>query len=271
MHPTTYHRPLTLKAAAAIHAAGDSAYIAGGHTILPAIKQRLAAPENLIDLRHIPELTGIHAEGGLLSIGAAMSHADVAASAVVRSAIPALAGLAGSIGDPMVRHLGTIGGSVANNDPAADYPSALLALGATVFTDRRSLKADDFFTGLYASALDAGEIVTRITFSVPVSAGYAKFRSPASRYAMAAAFVARFADGSVRAAVTGAGNRGVFRATAMEAALRQSFSTDALRGLAFEAGDMMSDIHGSAEYRAHLAKVMVQRAVQFTGEARIFK
>jgi carbon-monoxide dehydrogenase medium subunit len=239
--------------------------------LLPAVKQRLAAPENLIDLRHIPALKGIQSAAGTLTIGAATSHAEVAASAVVRSAIPALAGLAGSIGDPMVRHLGTIGGSVANNDPAADYPSALLALGATVFTDRRSLKADDFFVGLYATALDAGEIVTRIAFPVPTSAGYAKFRNPASHYAMAAAFVARFADGSVRVAVTGAGNRGVFCATAMEAALTRNYSPAALEGLTFDPRDMMSDIHGSAEYRAHLAKVMVHRAVQFTGETRVFK
>jgi carbon-monoxide dehydrogenase medium subunit len=271
MHPTTYHRPLTLKDAAAAYAAGDSAYVSGGHTLLPAIKQRLAAPENLIDLRHIPEMKGIRMDGGALSIGAATPHAEVSASTEVQSAIPALAGLAGSIGDPMVRHLGTIGGSVANNDPAADYPSALLALGATVFTDRRSLKADVFFTGLYATALDGGEIVTRIVFPVSASAGYAKFRNPASRYAMAAAFVAKFADGSVRVAVTGAGSRGVFRATAMEAALARNYLPAAIEGLTFEPGDMMSDIHGSAEYRAHLAKVMVRRAVQFSGEARIFK
>lgn len=270
MHATTYHRPATLDQAVALYASGDAAYLAGGHTLLPTIKQRLAAPAHLIDLGHIEGLKGIQSVDNALTIGAMTRHAEVAASAVVQKAIPALAGLAGIIGDPMVRHRGTIGGSVANNDPSADYPSAVLALGATVHTNRRAIAADDFFTGLYSTALEPGEIVTRFTFPVPVSAGYAKFRNPASRFAMAGAFVAKHRDGSVRVAITGTGNRGVFRARAMEAALSKDFSVAALAGLRLEADDMMSDIHGSAEYRANLARVMVERAVRHAGGARVF-
>jgi carbon-monoxide dehydrogenase medium subunit len=270
MRPSNYHRPATVEAAAALFASlAEPAYLSGGHTLVPAIKQRLAAPSDLIDLSRIKDLHGIRLAGTVLEIGAATTHAEVAASDTVRRAIPALAGLAGSIGDPMVRHRGTIGGSIANNDPSADYPSAALALAATVATDRRAIAADEFFTGLLQTALEPGEIVTRITFNVPASAGYAKFRNPASRYAMAAAFVAKRADG-VSVAVTGAGANGVFRATAFEDALAANFSRAAIAELTLDAADMISDIHGSGDYRAQLAKVMIGRAVEAQGRAAIF-
>jgi carbon-monoxide dehydrogenase medium subunit len=269
MYQTNYHRPTTVAEAAKLFAgAGDSAYISGGHTLLPAMKARLAAPANLIDLRHVQELRGIHVSGDSLSIGAGMTHAEVAASSNVRNAISTLAALAGSIGDPQVRHLGTIGGSVANNDPAADYPAAVLALAGTVHTDRRRVAADEFFTGLYTTALGEGEIVTRVEFKIPAASGYAKFRNPASRYPMAGVFVAKLKDGAVRVAVTGAGNDGVFRWKAAEDALAGDFSPHALRGLTLDASRMMGDIHGSAEYRAHLVTVMARRALENPGGAQ---
>jgi carbon-monoxide dehydrogenase medium subunit len=267
MYQTQYHRPKSLSEAAKLFSdSGDAAYISGGHTLLPAMKMRLAAPANVIDLRHIAELKGIQISGDSVSIGAAMTHAEVAKSADVAKAIPTLAALAGSIGDPQVRHLGTIGGSVANNDPAADYPAAVLALAGTVQTDKRQIAADDFFTGLYTTALNEGEIVTKITFKVPADSGYAKFRNPASRYPMAGVFIAKHKDGSVRVAVTGAGNNGVFRWSAAEHALGSNFSADALKSLSVDAGNMMGDIHGSSEYRANLAAVMARRAAQNLGK-----
>ena len=187
----------------------------------------------------------------------------------MKGAIPVLAGLACSIGDPAVRHLGTIGGSVANNDPAADYPSAVLALAGTVHTDKRQIAADEFFTGLYTTALEEGEIVCRVSFKIPESAGYAKFRNPASRYPMAGAFVAKHKDGSIRVAVTGAGNDGVFRFSEAESALARNFSADAVKGLSVPAGNMMGDIHGSPEYRANLVAVMTRRAVQNIGKVTV--
>jgi carbon-monoxide dehydrogenase medium subunit len=229
------------------------------------MKARLAAPKNLIDLRHVPELKGISASGDAVTIGGGTTHYDVANSAEVKKAIPVLAALAGSIGDPAVRYMGTIGGSVANNDPAADYPVAVLALAGTVTTDKRTIAADDYFAGLYSTALEEGEIVTKVSFKVPEQAGYAKFRNPASHYAMAAVFVARHKDGSVRVAVTGAGNDGVFRWTDAEQALAKSFTADALKGLKVDASGMMSDIHGSAEYRANLVAVMARRAMENLG------
>jgi carbon-monoxide dehydrogenase medium subunit len=271
MRATAFHRPASLADAARLFAGFDEpAFLSGGHTLIPAMKQRLAAPSDLIDLTRIEGMRGIRLDGDTLVIGAATTHAEVAASDVVRRAIPALAGLAGSIGDPMVRHRGTIGGSVANNDPSADYPSAVLALGASVVTDRRSIAADDFFTGLLATALAPGEIVTAIRFPVPASASYAKFRNPASRYAMAGAFVARLKGGAVRVAITGTGASGVFRATAFEKALAANFARDAITGLELDPGEMLADIHGSAEYRANLAKVMAMRAVAAPGEALVF-
>jgi carbon-monoxide dehydrogenase medium subunit len=266
MYQTTYHRPSSLSEAASLFSSsGDAAYISGGHTLLPTMKARLAAPANVIDLRNIAELKGIQVSGDTVTIGAATTHAEVANSADVKGAIPTLAALAGSIGDPAVRHLGTIGGSVANNDPAADYPSAVLALAATVHTNKREIAADDYFAGLFTTALEEGEIVTKIAFKVPEQSGYAKFRNPASRYPMAGVFVAKHKDGSVRVAVTGAGNDGVFRWTAAEEALAKNFSPDALEGLSVNASDMMGDIHGSPEYRAHLVGVMARRAVKNLG------
>ena len=266
MYATQYHRPKSISEAAKIFSAGDAAYISGGHTLLPAMKARLAAPGNLIDLRHIPDLKGIQVAGDAVTIGGATTHFEVSQSADVKKAIPVLALLAGSIGDPAVRHLGTIGGSVANNDPAADYPSAVLALAGTVHTDKRQIAADEFFTGLYTTALGDGEIVTKVSFRVPASAGYAKFRNPASRYPMAGVFVAKLKDGSIRVGVTGAGNNGAFRWTAAEEALGKNFAADAVKGLSVEASGMMGDLHGSAEYRANLVAVMCRRAVENLGK-----
>ena len=268
MYQTTYHRPKSLSEAASLFAgSSDAAYLSGGHTLLPAMKARLAAPSILIDLRHIPELKGIQVTGDAVSIGGAMTHSEVSRSAEAKRAIPALAALAGSIGDAQVRHLGTIGGSVANNDPAADYPAAVLALHGVVHTDRRQIAADEFFTGLYSTALEEGEIVTRVSFRVPETSGYAKFRNPASRYPMAGVFVARHRDGSVRVAVTGAGNDGVFRWAEAERALAGNFAAEALKGLSVSPADMMGDIHGSPEYRANLVQVMARRAVEHQGDA----
>lgn len=211
MYDFTYHAPDTLaEARAAFDAADDAAYLSGGHTLLPAMKSRLAEPSDLISLANLAELRGIERDGDRLIIGAAETHATVAASPLVRDTIPALASLVGSIGDVQVRHRGTIGGSVANNDPAADYPSAVLALDAEIITSERTIAAGDFFVGMYATDLEPGEILTRVSFRLPESAGYAKMRNPASRYALAATFVARLPDG-IRAAITGAGNDGVFR------------------------------------------------------------
>ena len=264
MYETRYHRPNTLAEAAALFA-GDARYISGGQTLIPTMKQRLAAPSDLIDIGRLPELRGIAAVANGVSIGAAMTHAEVAASDVVRNAIPALAALAGTVGDPAVRHMGTLGGSLANNDPAADYPAAVLALGATVHTDRRKIAAGDFFAGLFATALEEGEIVTRVDFPAPAKAAYEKFRNPASRYAMAGVFVAVMKDGSIRVAVTGAGDNGVFRATAIEEVLTKSWSPTAVDAVTIDPAGMLSDIHGTAAYRANLVKVMTKRAVVAAG------
>lgn len=268
MYETQYHRPRSLAEAAGLFTStGDAAFISGGHTLLPAMKARLAASGNLIDLRHIPELKGIEVSGDTVSIGGATSHAEVHDSAEVKRAISTLAALAGSIGDSQVRHLGTVGGSVANNDPAADYPAAVLALNGTVQTDRRQIPAEAYFTGLYTTALEEGEIVTRVSFRVPETSGYAKFRNPASRYPMAGVFVARHKDGTVRVAVTGAGNDGVFRWSEAEQTLAGSFAVEALQGLTVPVSRMMGDLHGSPEYRANLVAVMARRAVQHQGTA----
>ncbi|MBL8572365.1 MAG: xanthine dehydrogenase family protein subunit M [Hyphomicrobiaceae bacterium] len=266
MYATTYHRPASLAEASALLANADEAKIlAGGMTLLPTMKNRLAAPSDLVDVGRLAELAGVSLAGDTLTIGAATKHYEVAGSATVKGAIPALAKLAGGIGDPQVRHMGTIGGSISNNDPAADYPAGLVGLGATVTTSKRTLAAEDFFAGLFSTVLDAGEIVTKVSFPVPAKAAYAKFPNPASRYAMAGVMVVKARDGSVRVAVTGAGGNGVFRWHAAEAALAASFSAAALDGLSVDAGDLMSDIHGSSEYRANLVKVMTQRAVAAAG------
>lgn len=261
MYQTTYHRASSVAEAAKLLAeAEDGKFVAGGMTLIPTMKSRLAAPSDLIDLRHIPELKGIAVSGREVTIGAGTAHADVAASRELAAICPAIVHLAAHIGDPHVRHMGTIGGSISNNDPAADYPAAMLALAATIVTSRREIAADDFFTGLFETALEEDEIVTAIRFTAPERCGYAKFPNPASRYAMAGVFVAGGEDG-VRVAVTGAGDDGVFRASALEAALEQRFEPAALEGLTVPPDDLMSDIHASAEYRANLIAVMARRAV----------
>jgi carbon-monoxide dehydrogenase medium subunit len=237
----------------------DSMPLAGGMTLLPTIKQRLAAPAALIDLSKIPQLSGILVEGDILTVGAMTRHVDVAESELVRAKIPLLASLAAGIGDPAVRNRGTIGGSVANNDPSADYPAAVLALDAIVVTDRREIAADTFFRGLFETALDPGEIITALRFPVPSAGGYAKFKSPASRYAVVGVCVAKKAE-KVRVAVTGAGP-GVFRVAAMEAALARAFTPDAIAAIKVDAENLSSDIHADAEYRAHLVTVMAKKAV----------
>ena len=246
---------------------GEAKVLAGGHTLIPTLKQRLANPGKLVDISGIGELKGIRREGGNLVIGAMTRHAEVAGSPEVKSAIPALAYLAGHIGDPHVRNAGTIGGSVANNDPAADYPSAVLALGATIVTNKREIAADSYFTGLFSTALGVDEIITAIRFPVPGKAGYAKFEQPASRYALVGVFVAKTASGvgAVRVAVTGAGANGVHRADALEKALAISFTPDAAKAVKVAASGLISDIHGSADYRAHLIPVMASRAVANAG------
>lgn len=264
MREFAYARPASLaEAAAAFAGGGEAAFIAGGHTLLPAMKSRLRMPDTLVDLAGLPGLTGIARDGDMLWIGALTTHAAVAASADVAAAIPGLARLAMQIGDNQVRNVGTIGGVLANNDPAADYPAAALALGATIETDRAAYAADDYFQGMFATALADGEIVTRVGFPVPQAAAYAKFRNPASRYALVGIFVARFADG-VRVAVTGAGP-GVFRWTEAEAALSADFRAEAVAGMVLDAGDLNSDIHASAEFRGHLAGVMLGDAVRAAG------
>lgn len=262
MYATTYHRASSLADAVRLRSSSDEAkYVSGGMTLIPTMKQRLAAPSDLVDLRHVAELKGISVNGNRVRIGAATTHHEVSTSPELKAVCPAICHLASHIGDPHVRHMGTIGGSIANNDPAADYPSAMLALAATIVTDRREMSADDFFTGLFETALEEGEIVVAVTFEAPVKAGYSKFPNPASRYAMTGVFVAKAADGGVRVAVTGAGSDGVFRHAGLEAALAGNWSADAAAGVEVDASDLLSDIHGSAEYRANLVKVMAKRAV----------
>ncbi len=265
MYAFQYHRPQSVADAAQLLAADSEAKVlAGGHTLLPTMKMRLASPKALVDLGRIADLKGISKSGNALVIGAMTTHADVASSEAVRSAIPNLARLAGMIGDAHVRHRGTIGGSVANNDPAADYPAAVLALNATVVTNKREIKADDYFKGLFGTDLQDGEIITRISFPVPGKFGYAKFAHPASRLALVGVAVAQ-AGSTARVAVTGAGSSGVFRHTAMETALGKGWTAQALSGVTTDAGKMMSDIHGDAAYRAHLVGVMAKRAVAAAG------
>ena len=271
MYSTAYRRPKTLAEAKRLFAESENAsFLSGGHTLLPAMKLRLASPSDLIDLGAIPELRGITLEGRVLVIGAATIHADVAASPLVRQHIPALAGLAGSIGDRHVRHRGTMGGSVSNNDPAADYPSAVLGLGATVVTDKRRIAADEFFVGLYQTARAPDEIVTRIEIPVPDNAGYAKFLSPASRFSIAGVYLARTGR-AVRVAVTGAGSGGVFRATELESALAADFRAQALAACKIDPVGMMGDQNGTPEYRANLVMVMARRAMENLGAITVCK
>src|SRR6185369_6472582 len=262
MYEFKYHRPATVRQAANLLVKNEDAkVIAGGHTLVPVMKQRLASPPHLVDLSHIEGLDGIEMKGRSLVIGATARHAQVATSPVVGEAIPALAELAGMIGDPAVRHKGTIGGSLANNDPTADYPAACLALGATIVTNKRRLKAEEFFQGLFTTALEGDEIITRVMFPLAKKAAYVKFRNQASRYALVGVFVAK-RPSDVRVAVTGAGSNGVFRVTAFEEALKKRFSDKVLDGLTVPADGLNSDLHGSAEYRAHLIAVLARRAVE---------
>jgi carbon-monoxide dehydrogenase medium subunit len=265
MYDFEYHRPKSVdEAAEKLGSCDDPKLVAGGMTLIPTLKQRLAQPSDLVDLAELGDLAGISVDGNTLTIGAMTRHCDVAASADVAKVIPALSGLAGNIGDPAVRHRGTIGGSIANNDPAADYPAGSLGLGATIVTNKREIGADDFFVGLFETALEEDEIITAVKFPKPKRAAYMKFPNPASRYAMVGVMVAETDDG-VRVAVTGAGEDGVFRVTEMEKALDEDFSVDAIAGIGVPEDGIMSDIHGSAEYRAHLVSVMAKRAVQAAG------
>ena len=258
MHHTSYVRASGTDDATSKMAAGGQ-LLAGGMTLLPTMKQRLASPESLVDLADCG-LAGIEDTGDAIKIGAMTRHVDVANSSVVQSAIPGLAALAGGIGDRQVRNRGTIGGSVANNDPSACYPSAVLGLGATVHTNKRDIGADDFFTGMFETALREDEIITAISFPKPDKAAYVKFPNPASRYAMVGVFVSSASQGT-RVAVTGAGSDGVFRHAAMESALDGNFSAGALDGIGTDADDLISDIHASGEYRAHLVGEIAKRAV----------
>jgi len=247
-------------AAAMLSKHPEARLLAGGQTLIAAMKLRLASPSDVVDLSGIKELSGIKVEGGGITVGAMTTHAAVATSKDVMKAIPALTRLAGSIGDRMVRNMGTLGGSVANNDPAADYPAAVVGLGATILTNKRKISAGEFFKGMFETALQTGEIITAVSFPVPKRAGYMKFKNPASRYAIVGVFVAETADG-VRVAITGAGPS-VFRVTEMEKALASKFSAEAVANIKVAATGLNSDMHASAEYRAHLVTVMTKRAVE---------
>ena len=266
MYSTTYRRASSVDEATALFGQGKEAkYLAGGHTLIPVMKQRLASPSDVIDIGTIKGLVGIEPSADAVTIKAATPHYDVAVSEAVRKGIPALAHLASVIGDPAVRYRGTIGGSLATNDPAADYPAAVLALGATIKTNKRSIAADDYFRGLFATALGEGELIIAVSFPLPAKAGYAKFPQPASRFALTGVFVARTKSGDIRAAATGASQNGVMRIPAIEAALKANWSPAALDSVRISADGLMSDIHGSSDYRANLVKVMAQRAVQQSG------
>ncbi|MFN4170478.1 MAG: FAD binding domain-containing protein [Pseudorhodobacter sp.] len=262
MYDFEFVKPASVADAVKAMAAEGAQALAGGQTLLPTMKQRLASPERLVSLSGIAELKGVCQGDGGITIGAATCHADMARDAA--KYYPALAALAGQIGDPAVRNRGTIGGSLANNDPSACYPAAALASGATIVTDRREIAAEDYFQGMFATALEEGEIITSVRFPVPQKAAYLKFAQPASRFALVGVFVAQFADG-VRVAVTGASNNGVFRWAEAEAALSGNFAAAAVKGLKVASDDMISDLHGSAEYRAHLVGVMTARAVTAAG------
>ncbi|HWE05754.1 MAG TPA: xanthine dehydrogenase family protein subunit M [Rhizomicrobium sp.] len=255
-----YHRPGSIAQAQALFSRlQDARFLAGGQTLIPVMKQRLANPAHLIDLSRIGELSFVAAEHGAIAIGGGVRHFQVESSPEIRRAIPALAGLAGTIGDPAVRHLGTLGGSLANNDPAADYPAAVLGLGATIATTNNVISADKFFSGMFQTALEEGEIIKTVSFPIPLRAGYAKFPNPASRYAIVGVFVAQTHAG-VRVAVTGAAPC-VFRAAEMERALSARFEPHSLSDVKVSSNGLNSDLHASADYRAHLVTVMAKRAV----------
>ncbi|WP_299614585.1 xanthine dehydrogenase family protein subunit M [uncultured Tateyamaria sp.] len=260
MYNFEVEKPGTLAEAAAAMAAEDAQALGGGQTLIPTLKQRLASPAKLVSLSGVAEMHGISKDGDVLRVGGATTHGAVAAD----GNYPALSALAAQIGDPAVRNRGTIGGSLANNDPAACYPAATLGSGATIITNNREIAADDYFQGMFDTALDEGEIVTAVSFPIPQTANYQKFVQPASRFALVGVFLAKYADG-IRVAVTGASNEGVFRWAEAEAALGDDFSASALDGLSVPADNMISDLHGSAAYRAHLVKVMTGRAVTAAG------
>ena len=266
MYQTTYHRPTSLADAAALFAKGsDAMYLSGGHTLIPVMKQRLAAPSDVIDLARIKELVGIEVSADALTIKAATTYFDITQSAEAKRAIPAIVHLTSVLGDPAVRYRGTVGGSLANNDPAADYPAAVLALDATIKTNKREIKAADFFAGLMSTSLQPGEIITAISFPIPQKAGYEKFRHPASRFALTGVFVAKTKYGEVRVAATGAFSNGVARVPAIEQALSANWSADAIESVNISSDGIIADIHGAADYRANLIKVMAQRAVAQAG------
>lgn len=266
MYSTTYHRPATVEEAVALFAKGsDAKYLAGGHTLLPVMKQRLTAPSDVIDIARIPALIGIEASADTLTIKAATTYYDILSSAEVKRTIPAIAHLTSVLGDPAVRYRGTIGGSVATNDPTADYPAAVLALNATVKTNKREIPADQFFQGLFTTALESDEIITAIAFPIPEKAGYAKMRNPASRFALTAVFVAKLTSGEIRVTATGASQDGVMRVPVIEQALAANWSAAALDAVTVSEDGLMADIHGSSDYRANLIKVMAQRAVTAAG------
>ena len=255
-----YHRPASLAEAQTLFAnAQEAKFLAGGQTLIPAMKQRLSAPSDLIDIGGLKDLSFVEEREGTIVIGAATRHGDVAASALLRKKIPALAGLVEEIGDPAVRHMGTLGGSLATSDPAADYPAAVLGLGAEIVTTKQAVVADDYFLGLFQTALADGEVITEVAFPIPRRAGYAKFRHPASHYAIVGVFVAE-TDAGVCVAVTGAGPC-VFRVAEMEHALARRFDAESVAGISVGADDLNNDLHASAEYRAHLVTVMARRAV----------
>jgi aerobic carbon-monoxide dehydrogenase medium subunit len=261
MYNFTYHRPTGLRQAGNMLAKLEEAkLLAGGQTLIPVMKQRLASPANIIDLNGLEGLSGIELKGRSIVIGAMTRHVEVATSDVVRQNLPALADLAEMVGDPHVRHMGTLGGSIANNDPNADYPAACIGLGATIITTKRRIAADEFFKGLFETALEPDEIITRVNFPLAKKAGYIKFRNPASRFALVGVFVSKRGS-DIRVAVTGAGASGVFRVAAFEEALKKRFAAKSLDGLTVPATGLASDIHGSAEYRAHLIGVLAKRAV----------
>ncbi|CAH1693602.1 Carbon monoxide dehydrogenase medium chain [Hyphomicrobiales bacterium] len=268
MYQTRYHRASSIaEAIDIIQRAEEGKFLSGGMTLLPAMKTRLAAPSDLVDLRHVPGLSGIAMSGRQVSIGAATTHFEVAAHGELAEACPAICHLAAHIGDPHVRHMGTIGGSIANNDPAADYPSAMIALDATIVTSKREVAAEDFFTGLFETALDQDEMVTAVRFTAPLDAGYMKFPNPASRYALAGVFISR-SEAGVRVGVTGAGADGVFRCAEIEQALSARFDATALDGITLSPEGLMSDLHASAEYRANLVIVMARRAMGCVANSR---
>ena len=261
MYNFDYVKPASVADAVAALQGEDAQAIAGGQTLIATMKQRLAQPRTLVDLTGITEMQGISVDGGVVSVGAGARHAEVAGSAEVRGAIPALADLAGKIGAPQVRNRGTLGGSIANNDPSACYPAAVLGLGATVVTNAREIAAADFFQGLYTTSLNEGEVVTAVKFPVAAAASWQKFEQPASRFSLVGVFVAKV-EGEVRVAVTGASEEGVFRAAALEQALASDFSAAAVEGASVSSAGMIADLHGTPDYRANLVKVMTKRAVE---------